>query len=183
MATPHSANNYTVGKGILSIAEWSAGSIGSYVDIGNCPSLEIEPTIERLPHYSSRSGFRIKDKNPVISTDYNLRFDLDEMAATNLAKFLLGNITENYLIYGLQNTEKEYAVRLVEDNPAGPNKQWDFWKVTLEPGGPMQLIGDGTAWAAMSFAGEGVADTAGHSTSPYFTVTYATTTTTTTTTT
>ena len=182
MAAPHSSNNYTISKGILSIAEWSNDAIGTYRDIGNCPSMEIEPTIERLPHYSSRSGARVKDKNPVISTEYQVRFDLDEIAATNLAKYLLGNITAGNLIYALQNTEKEYALRFVEDNPAGPNKQWDLWKVTLAPGGPLQLVGDGTAWAVMSMQGEGLADSAGHPTSPYITVTYATTTTTTTTT-
>jgi len=183
MATPHSVNNYTISKGVLSIAAWSGDSIGTYHDVGNCPSMEIEPTIERLPHYSSRSGARVKDKNPVISTEYTVRFDLDEIAAENLAKFLLGSITGNNLIYALQDTDNEYALRFVENNPAGPNKTWNLWKVALSPGGPLQLIGDGTAWAVMSLQGEGLADTKNHSTSPYITVTYATTTTTTSTTT
>jgi len=183
MATPHSVNNYTISKGILSIAEWSGDSIGSYVDVGNCPSMEIEPSIERLTHYSSRSGSRVKDKNPVISTEYTVRFDLDEIAATNLAKYLLGSITAGNLVYALQQTDKEYALRFVEDNPAGPNKTWNLWKVTLGPGGPLQLVGDGTAWAMMSLQGEGLADTKNHASSPYITVTYASTTTTTSTTT
>lgn len=182
MPTPHSTNNYQISKGILYIAEWSGGSIGTYKDMGNCPTAEIEPVIERLPHYSSRSGFRIKDKNPIISTEYTVRFDLDEMAAQNLAKFLMGSVAGGNIISAMQDTDKEYAIRLVEDNPAGPNKTWDFWKLTLGPGGPLQLIGDGSAWAVMSLQGEGLADVAGHPTSPYITVTFATTTTTTTTT-
>ena len=183
MATPHSVNNYTISKGVLSIATWTGDSLGSYVDLGNCPSFEVEPTIERLPHYSSRSGARVKDKNPVISTEYMVRFDLDEIAATNLAKYLLGSISGGNLIYALQSVSTEYALKFVENNPAGPNKTWNLWKVTLAPGGPLQLVGDGTAWAVMSFQGEGLADTKNHASSPYITVTYATTTTTTSTTT
>jgi len=183
MATPHSVNNYTISKGILSIAQYSGANIGTYVDVGNCPSMEIEPSIERLPHYSSRAGARVKDKNPVISTEYAVRFDLDEIAATNLAKFLLGNIAGGSVISALQDTDNEYALRFVENNPAGPNKTWNLWKVTLAPGGPLQLVGDGTAWAVMSLQGEGLADTKNHASSPYITVTYASTTTTTSTTT
>lgn len=181
MATPHSTNNYTVSKGIVSIAEWSGGSIGSYQDVGNCPSMEITPTQEKLDHFSSRSGYRTKDKSVVIEVGYTLSFELDELAASNLKKFLMGTASGGNIISGLQDASKEYALRLVEDNPTGPNKTWDFWKLTIAPGGALALIGDGSAWASMSFTAEGLSDTAGHPTSPYVTVTYATTTTTTTT--
>lgn len=183
MATPHSTNNYTVGKGIISIAEWTNGSIGSYQDMGNCPSMEITPTQEKLDHYSSRSGYRTKDKSVIIELGYTLNFELDELAAENLTKFLVGTLSGGNIISALQGTEKEYAIRFVEDNPTGPNKTWNFWKLSIAPGGALNLIGDGSNWASMSFAAEGLADTAGHPTSPYITVTFATTTTTTTTTT
>lgn len=183
MADPHSTNNYTISRGILSIAEWSNGVIGSYSDMGNCPMAEVELTIERLPHYSSREGYRVKDANPAISNEYVLRFDLDEMAAVNLNRFLMGTLTGGNIIYAMQATNTQYALRFVENNPTGPNKTWNFWKATLSPNGAQQLVGDGTAWAIMSFSAEGLADTDGHATSPYFTITYATTTTTTTTTT
>lgn len=183
MPQPSSTNNLAIGKGIVSIAEWSGGSIGSYYDMGNVNSLEIEPTIERLPHYSSRSGFRTKDKNPIIQTEYVLTIVAEEVAAVNLNRFLIGTLSGANTILGLQGTNKEYAVRFVSDNPIGPNQTWDFWKLTLSPNGPMQLIGE--EWMSMSFTGEGLADTGGHPTSPYFTVVSqeATSTTTTTTTT
>ena len=182
MPQPSSTNNLAIGKGVLYIAQWSGGAIGAYFDMGNCNSIEIEPTIERLPHYSSRSGFRTKDKNPIIQTEYNLNFVCEEIAAVNLNRFLLGTITGN-TIYGLQGTNVEYALRFVADNPIGPNQTWDFWKVTLSPNGAMQLIGE--EWMNMSFTGEGLSDSGGHPTSPFFTVVSheATSTTTTTTTT
>jgi len=180
MAEPSSTNNLAIGKGILTIAQWSGGSIGAYADMGNVMSLEIEPAIERLPHYSSRSGFRQKDKNPIIQTDYNINFVAEEIAAVNLNRFLLGTISGN-VVFGMMGSNIEYALRFVSDNPIGPNQTWDFWKLTLSPNGPMQLIGE--EWMSMSFAGEGLADNGGHPTSPYFTIisTEATSTTSTTT--
>lgn len=170
MANPHSTDLYVVGKGVVTIAEFSGGAPGSYADVGNAPRFEMEPTIERLPHYSSRSGFRTKDKNPIIQTEYTLSFDLDEMAAANMARFMMGTLTEGMEVLGLQATDKEFAIRFTSDNPSGPNQVWDLWRVTLGPGGPIQLIGE--EWMLMSFNGEGLADTVNNPNSPYFTVNY-----------
>lgn len=177
MPDPHSVLNYTIGKGILSIGEWNGATPpSSYEDMGNCSSIEMTPTVERLPHYSSRASFKTKDKNPVIQQEYSLTFVADEMAAKNLNRFLLGTRTNN-VIAGLQNTDQEYAIKFVSNNPLGPNQTWEFWKATLAPNGALQLIGD--EWMSMTFLAEGLADTANHASSPYFTVTYVTTTTTT----
>lgn len=188
MTEPHSTDLYVAsGKGILYIAEWSGTTPPTdptdYVDVGNCPSFEIEPTTERLPHYSSRSTFRLKDKNPVISTDYTLSFDLDELSAKNLERFFMGgSVDATGTIAGMQGTNKEYAIKFISDNPIGPNQKYYFWKCTISPSGPMQLISDGE-WHVMSYTAEGLADTTNHSSSPYFDVKVVTTTTTTTTTT
>lgn len=180
MPQPPSTNNYAIGKGVLSVALWSGGVVGAFSDMGNAPVVEAEPIIERLPHLSSRSGLRVKDKNPVVQTEYMITFDLDEMAAANLNRFLLGNLSGN-TISALQNADQEFALRFVSDNPIGPNSTWNFHKCTLSPNGPVSLIGE--EWMAMSFTGEGLADVAGNPSSPYITVTVETTTTSTTTTT
>ena len=169
--TPHSTENYSVGKGILSIGEWSGTTPPvSNIDIGNCSSIEVEPTVERLPHYSSRTDFKLKDKNPTTQRDYVVSFDCDEMAAVNLNRFLLGSLTGD-VVSALQGTNKEYAMTFVSDNPIGPNQTWDFWKCTITPSGPLSLIGD--EWMIMSFSAEGLADTENHADSPYFDVTYS----------
>lgn len=185
MPAPHSTDNYSIGKGKLYIGSWSGSTPPSdpsgFSEMGNCPSIEIEPTLERLPHYSSRSGLRNKDKNPVIQTEYALSITCDEIAAVNLNKFLLGTLVGEGIIQGLNNTDAEFALKFVSDNPIGPNQTWKFHRVTLSPGGALSLIGD--EWMTMSFNGEGLADVANNASSPYFTVTYSTETTTTTTTT
>lgn len=179
MPSAPSVDNYAIGKGILSIGEWSGTTPpGSYVDLGNAPSIEVEPTVERLPHYSSRAGFKTKDKNPITQTEYNVNFDLDEISAVNLNKFLLGTLSGTNIVQALQGANKEFALKFVSDNPLGPNQTWEFHKVTLSPNGAMQLIGD--EWMTMSFTGEGLSDVANNADSPYITVTFVTTTTTTT---
>lgn len=173
----HNVDDYTIGKGILSIAEWTTTTPPStFVDLGNAPSVEMQPTVERLPHYSSRSGMKSKDKNPIIQTEYSINFSLDEPAAMQMNIFLMGSLAGN-VISGLQGTNKEYSLKFVSDNPLGKNNTWLFHKVTLAPNGPVQLIGD--EWMTMDFTGEGLADVLNNASSPFFNVTYATTTTTT----
>lgn len=181
MAAPPNVDNYAIGKGVLSIATFSGGTPGAYALMGNAPSVEVEPSLERLPHYSSQADFRLKDANPIIQTEYTVNFDLDEIAAPNLNKFLLGTFISGTTIRMLQGTNLEYALRFRADNPTGPNQRWDFWKGSLSPNGPMQLIGE--EWMVMSFTFEGLADVANHSLSPYADIVYLTTTTSTTTTT
>lgn len=179
MANPHNVENYTIGKGILYIGTWVGTTPPGAVttDLGNSPSAEVEPAVERLPHMSSRTGFKTKDKNPIIESTYMVNFDLDEMAAKNIALFLMGTMSGGITIKALQAANAEYALKFVEDNPAGPNKVWDFHRGTLTPNGPLQLIGD--EWLVMSFQYEGLADVANNPTTPYFTTTFASTTTTT----
>ena len=178
MATPPSTNNYSIGKGDLYIAEWSTTGAGAYSLMGNCPSIEVEPQIERLEHYSSRSGLRNRDKYPIVQTSYTITFDCDEIAATNLAKFLIGTQSGEDIL-GLQNANQEYSLRFVAENPIGVKYTWNFWRCVLGPAGPMALIGD--EWQVMSFTAEGLSDEDNKATSPYFTVTRITTTTTSTT--
>ena len=57
-----STDNYMIGKGVLSIAKWTNGAVGSYVDVGNCPKFEYELTEQVLEHYNSRSGLKEQDQ-------------------------------------------------------------------------------------------------------------------------
>jgi len=183
MISSPSTQLYALGRGILSIGEWSGDTPpGALTDVGNCPRFEVEVTEEKLDHYSSRSGLKVKDKQVVLETGYTLNFDLDEISLLNMRMFLKATVgaTANVL---RANTalDKEYALKFVGDKPAGQNETWEFWKCTLSPGGAFNLLSD--EWQLLSFTGDGLADSSLHASSPYFDVTFATTTTTTTTTT
>lgn len=186
MTEPHSTSLYIPsGRGILYIAEWS-GTVPptelDYVDVGNCPSMEIEPTQERRPHYSSRAGLRVKDLNPVTQLDYTLTFDLDEISANNIKIFLMGTLNEaTKVVSGMTNGNQEFAIKFVSDNPIGPDQIYYFHRCTIAPNAAMQLIGE--EYLVMSYTAEGLADTEYNPDSPYFNMKYVTTTTTTTTTT
>lgn len=179
MATPPNTGNYAIGKGKLSIAPWT-GTTPTFAEMGNCPSIEIEPTVERLEHFSSQEGLKERDAYPVVQTSYTINFECDEIATENLTKFLLGTTSGND-IRMLQNANAYWVLKFISDNPLGPNFKYLFNKCTLAPNGAMALIGE--EWMSMAFTAEGLADRATVPLSPYGTVTRATTTTTSTTTT
>ena len=110
MPDPHSVENYSIGKGILWIAEW-VGTVAptwpsDYREMGNCPSIEVEPALERLAHYSSRSGFRLKDKNPVIQTEYNVNFDSDEI----IGVVILWGLAAIFISVYVRHDERWWAI-------------------------------------------------------------------------
>ena len=177
-ASNPSTTLYTLGRGVVSIKAWTGTTPPTppLNDVGNSPRFEVEVQEELLDHYSSRSGTRTKDKQVTLETGFTLNFDLDEFSVSNLAMYLKGSISGNVISANTQ-LDKEYSVKFVSDNPAGPNETWEFHRVKLSPGGALNLISD--EWSLMTFGGEGLADTANNPTSPYFTVSFATTTTTT----
>ena len=172
----------TLGKGIVSVAEWSGGAPGTFRDVGNAPEFNVELVVETLDHFSSRSGARKKDKQAIIERGYKLAWNLDEMGKKNLEMYVMGTISGRTL-HGLSDAgvAREYAVRFVSDNPEGPDARWEFWKCKIKPGGAVSLISD--EWMGLPFAAEGLADDTLHASSPYFDVMYSTTTTTSSTTT
>lgn len=172
MATPHNPDNFTFSRGILHIATWSGGSAGAYSDMGNCNNIEVEPIVETLAHFSKRSAThpKEKDKTTVLETGYNLTFDLDEIAAENLSKFVMGTVS-GMTVLGLQSVNTEYALKFVETNPEGPDKTWFFHKCKITPNGSLALLGD--EWLSMSYAAEGLSDSATNPTSPFFTISYS----------
>uniref|UniRef100_A0A6M3X8D3 Uncharacterized protein n=1 Tax=viral metagenome TaxID=1070528 RepID=A0A6M3X8D3_9ZZZZ len=177
---PHNTNLYTLGKGILYIADYDTGCGAlTYRDLGNCPRLEVEVTEETLDHFSSRSGTRTKDKIVILETGYNVNFDLDEKSVKNLQLFIRGALTTGPTLCANTVLNKEYVLKFKSDNPVGYNETWIFYRVKISPGGPLNLIGD--EWMTMSFSGEGLNDSC-HSTCPYFWVGMTTTSSTSTTT-
>ncbi len=178
--TPPNPDNYVVGKGVLYIADFPGAGSPSWTHMGNCPSVEIEQSIERLPHFSSMASLKYKDKNPVVQTEYMINFDCDELAAANL-RVWLGATESGTSLYAMQDVNKEYAVKFVSANPIGPDYVWTFHKCTIGANGAAPLIGD--EYMQLSFTADGLADTANNASSPYFDVVRVTTTTTSSTTT
>ena len=114
---PHDVGNYTIGKGILSIGEWSHDiAPASYDDIGNCSNVELELVVERRPRFSPETDFMMKEDNPVVRVEYAVNFDCDEMAAVNLNRYLMGSLSGN-VISSFENLDKKHALKFISDNP------------------------------------------------------------------
>ncbi len=79
---------YFIGKGILS---WTPEG-GTIRDLGNCPTFEITPGLERLDHFSSRTGVRSKDRSIVIEKTAQVRIVMDEWSPENLAMALMSTV-------------------------------------------------------------------------------------------
>jgi len=144
------------------LGEWDPSTgfpAGEPTAVGNVPEASFELTEETLEHYNSEAGLRTKDKSVTIEIGYNLKFITDEISAANIARFVKGTITEptasdNRMISGNAALDKEYYVKFVTDNPAGPDYTYHFWRVKLKPSGEMGLISD--EWAQMGYEGEGL---------------------------
>lgn len=78
--------NYFIGKGILSFTPDG----GSLRDLGNAPSFEVVPTIEKLDHFESRSGVKAKDRSVAVTVEGQVNITLDEITPDNLSLALFG---------------------------------------------------------------------------------------------
>ncbi|MDQ5985870.1 MAG: hypothetical protein CSYNP_01587 [Syntrophus sp. SKADARSKE-3] len=174
------SENYYIGKGKVSIAPWPNSAVApTYTELGNAPKFEYEMTEETKEHFSSQQGTKEQDAEITITTGYALAMTLDEISASNLKMFCRGQQVGDK-IYANMDTNRNYAIKFVSDNPTGLNQTIEFHKVKLTPQGAFSLISDD--FTTLNFNGKGLSDRANFSTSPFFTTTLSTTTTTTTTT-
>ncbi len=152
--TSPEVDNYYVGKGIVYI---KLADDADYVDIGNVTSLEFTPAVEKLDHFSSRTGIKQKDKSVVLSLSATLKLVMEEWTARNLALTLLGDsagvqsggVTQ---IDILVNTAVEAQVKFVGANDVGPQWTFEFMSVSFTPSGTLNPIGD--TWGALEVTGE-----------------------------
>lgn len=168
MASPE---NYILGKGKFFYQPYSETARpieANYVEMGNCPQINISIAEETLDHYSSRGGINKKDKQVTTQIGYTLTPTTDEITPKNLAIFYGGEEMPNGDVRGLTKTEMEYACKYVSDNPVGPQTVWYFNRVKFKGAGDMALIG--TDWMQLPLTGEGLSDDILYPQSPFFTI-------------
>lgn len=90
------AENYTLGKGILYFDRWDPDK-NKYLgwrDLGNAPSFSFTVNIEKLEHFSSRGGLRVKDKEIISQLTPSCSFTLDEITAENFGILGLAEVVD-----------------------------------------------------------------------------------------
>ncbi len=82
---------YTLGRGMLLFKP--AGETG-FEDFGNVKDFSLTVATEKLEHYSTASGIKVKDAEIVKSQAFNVSFEIDELRIETLEKFALASRTD-----------------------------------------------------------------------------------------
>lgn len=85
--TPNPSQNLTLGKGVLYFNKknQTTGLYEGFRDLGNAPEISANISPEKLAHYSSRGGLKVKDLEIIKEIALKFTFSLDEPNAANLA--------------------------------------------------------------------------------------------------
>jgi hypothetical protein len=145
---------YVIGKGIV---YFKLDGESAYRDLGNVAEFEFTPTIETLPHYSSRTGVKTKDLTVIIQKSGTVRIVMEEWIMENLRMaFLGGTIAENassldeFEIFAVNAISG--ALRFVGANEQGDKFQMDLNKVDFVPGSSINMISE--EFAQLELTGE-----------------------------
>ena len=145
ISSPSTAN-YLIGKGFIL---FKPSGEDSYFHVGNAPSFEITPAVEKLEHFSAMEGTKSKDETIITLKQGTCKITLEEMTARNIALLMLGDVDEDG--YGgatidlFSRSSFSGALLYYGNNDKGPRWKVDLPKVTFNPSGPLGLISDGYA--------------------------------------
>lgn len=86
-------NNYTLGRGELYFArrDPATGLLGGFRYIGNTPEVNLTAEEEKLEHFSSDKGIRVKDATVSLQVNYTGTVSCDNVNNDNVALFFLGS--------------------------------------------------------------------------------------------
>jgi len=134
--------DYTLGKGKVLFKPTGEAA---YIDLGNAPAFTINLAVEKLEHFSSRSGLSVKDLEVITKLGMGGSFTLDEPNANNLSMFVMSDMG-------------------AEAGPqtAGSTAASSIANIVLDRWYPMTLAGTGTA--AVDAAGVAADENLGTST-------------------
>lgn len=84
--------NQTLGRGEIHVSLFKSGTHtpAGWRHVGNTPSFSLTIDQEKLDHFNSDRGVRVKDKSIVLQVDYSGALVLDDINNDNLALFFFG---------------------------------------------------------------------------------------------
>lgn len=149
--------NYFVGKGTCT---FQIDGETTARDIGNAPEVELTPNVERLDHFSSRTGTRSKDRSVIVEKSGTLRVVLDEITPENLALHLAGTVTTDTAgtktLEIMDNTETTGQFVLTGTNDVGQKMTMTLPNVSFTADGGFSFISD--EWGRIEIVGEVLVD-------------------------
>lgn len=152
-------NNYTLGRGEVYFARKDpvTGAMGGERYLGNTPSANLTAEEEKLEHFSSDRGIRVKDKVVTLQVNYTGTLEVDNIDYENVALFFLGE-TENLTIAQTTVASEQVGVTGV-----GVEKGM-FYQLGMtagNPAGAKGIIFPGAAGTAFALTNGGTALTSG----------------------
>lgn len=125
--------DYVLGRGKVYFDRFAPGTktpTGAERYFGNTTELNFSLSSEKLDHFSSESGVRVKDDSVTLQTDSTGNFICDNISTANLALFFLGEestvtVTSATAATSTFNDVKaghRYQIGVTTANPAGTRK-------------------------------------------------------------
>lgn len=165
MATAHSTDLYTLGKGILKFDRFDDDGLPTGLrDLGNAPTCSLTPEEETLEHFSAREGIRTLDKEVSLTRKLRGTFILDEYDKENLRMALFGEIG-TFAIHLMTAGEVRGMLDFMSTNDVGPQFHVELWDVKLRPTSEVNFISDD--WGTITFEFTVQSDIDGHPDYPY----------------
>lgn len=106
MAKPSDPTNYTLGRGKVLFKP--VGDT-AFLDLGNAPALTATLTPEKLTHFSSRGGIKVKDLDIVTQLESTGSVTLDEPKIENLKLFSMAAIISDIVQSSSSEADTNYT--------------------------------------------------------------------------
>lgn len=126
------SRNLALGKGEVWFAQFKPGTQtpGGERFLGNCPEFTMNREAEKLEHFSSTRGKRLKDDEEILGVNNTATISCDDVQPKNLALWFLGSEQILTTIAALAETETfedvepglSYQLGVTDETPAGVRK-------------------------------------------------------------
>lgn len=136
-------NNYTLPRGEIFFARRDpiTGLLGGERYLGNTPECNLTAEEEKLEHFSSDRGIRVKDRSVTLQVNYTGTLNTDNIDPRTLALFFLG---ESEILTVAQATITDEAVG-VADVGVEKGMFYQLGTTPANPSGARKIIYPGTA--------------------------------------
>jgi len=148
-----SVGNLLIGKGFCLFKPVGAAA---FYHMGNIPALSLTPKTTLLDHFDSQAGTKTKDLTIVTEKSLELKLDMEEFTANNLAMLMLGTVDRTDPLRPIVNIFATNSLsghfQFYAANDVGPRWYVDIPSVTFNPSGDFSPISD-SKFAVMSVTG------------------------------
>jgi hypothetical protein len=144
--------NLAVGRGFIL---FKPQGDADFYHVGNVPSFTFTPKITTLDHFSSMAGTKLKDLSVTLEKSGEVKMDMEELTARNLAMLMLGEVGTdtdgNTTVSIFSRASLTGQLQYHATNEIGPRWFVDLLSVTFNPSGDFSPIGD--TWAKLPVTG------------------------------